>query len=93
MIKGEDPGKDTKIFLVNKVKQSTYSYYSRKSISSARIYFFNKDQTYKQVHHKLYSYYKKFYELSSYENEVIKANPKDKPFKILCIPETRYHGC
>ena len=72
-MKGEDPERDTKVFLINKVKQSSYSYYSRKSISSARLYFFSKDLSYKQVHYKIYSYFKRFYEVSNYENDVIKA--------------------
>jgi hypothetical protein len=66
LLKGEDPEKDIKVLLINKVKQPSYSYYSKKSISSARLYFFNKDLTYKQVHFKIYSYYKKFYEVASY---------------------------
>lgn len=58
-----------------------------------RLYFFSKSLTYKQVHYRIYSYYKQFYEIASYENEVVNAELKDQPFRILCMPATYYTPC
>ena len=38
----------------------------RRQIISGRLYFFGEDLTNKQVHYKLYSYYKQYYEVANY---------------------------
>ena len=64
---GENPQTDVKIFLGNTKCYSNFSDETyRKNICSYKLYFISRNLTCQQVHHRLYSYFKKAYPLTSY---------------------------
>ena len=68
----ESPKDSIKITLGNTVCHTYYKDESyRKSLTPYRMYYFSPDLTLKELHHKLYSYYKCIYEIKDYEAEVI----------------------
>ena len=74
-----------------------HSYYKdetyRKSLTPYRLYFFRKDISLKDLHHRIINYYHKIKKVNDYENEVINVEKKEQPLRLLAIPFSRYSVC
>ena len=64
----ENPAHDIPIILANVICHSHYGNETyRKNITPYRLYYLPRSATLKEVHHRLYSYYKDLYPVENYE--------------------------
>lgn len=89
----EDPQKDVKVILQNTICESEFGEKYRINIIPRRIYFFSNDTTTKQLHYRLYSYYKQHYEVGNYEQDIINVSAQEQPLRIMGLPSSYSDIC
>ena len=53
----------------------------------------SRDYTCKEVHEKLYSFYREVYPVDDYEKEIVEIEHKEQPMRVLLIPASRFSNC
>lgn len=65
----------------------------RRNITYQRAYLFNKTDTTKQIHLKLFSYYKDHLKVEDYEEEIIKVPAADQRWRIHIVTNSKFDAC